>query len=127
MSNSPLIAIVDNDLSFLEMMGQLLGDEGYEPLVLDTNSDAFAIIRQRQPQLVIIELLIMDPDYSWLVLNKMRLDPQTAHIPVIISSTATDLLQRNEAHLRSKRCDILLKPFELEDLLVMVSKYATRS
>jgi hypothetical protein len=37
-----------------------------------------------------------------MVLNKMRLHPQTAHIPVIIASTTTQLRRDNEKHLRSK-------------------------
>jgi CheY-like chemotaxis protein len=58
-----------------------------------------------------------------MVLNKMRLHPQTTHIPVVIASTTTRLLRDNEQRLRSKGCDILPKPFNLEELLTIVGKY----
>ena len=120
----PLVVVVNSDEPFLELMAQLLQDEGYQPLILHENNAAYEVIKNRKPQLVFLELLLTDPERGWMVLNKLRLNPETAHIPVIIASTATDLIQRNEENLRAKRCDILLKPFELEELLVMVGKYA---
>jgi CheY-like chemotaxis protein len=70
-----------------------------------------------------IELVITDPEAGLMVLNKMRLHPKTARIPVIVASTITQLIRDNEEHLQSKGCDILPKPFDLEELLTMVGKY----
>lgn len=124
MEERPLIFVVNADETFLEMMAELLMDEGYNARTINENSDVFTAIKVAKPKLVVLEMLLINPESSWMILNKMRLDPETAHIPVIIVSTATDLIQRNEENLRAKHCDILLKPFELEELLVMVSKYA---
>jgi CheY-like chemotaxis protein len=118
----PLIIILNTDRFFLELMGELLRDEGYDTLIQTESQEAFEVILRRQPHLVIIELLITDPERGWMVLNKMRLHPQTAKIPVVIASTATQLIRDNEQHLREKGCNILLKPFDLEELLTMVSK-----
>jgi CheY-like chemotaxis protein len=120
----PFIVVTNTDLSFLEMIREFLEDEGYAVEIVEEEDQAFELIKERQPALVILELLILDPERGLMVLNKMRLDPQTTHIPVIIASTATQLVRDNEAHLRAKRCDILLKPFDLEELLTMVSTHA---
>lgn len=119
----PLIVIVDSDLDFLQMVAELLDDEGYAPAITREDGLAFALIKERQPALVMIELLLADPERALAVLNELRLDPQTAPIPVIIASTATDLLERNEQHLRAKNCAILLKPFDLEELLTIVGEH----
>lgn len=119
----PLIMALNADMAFLEMIRDLLNDEGYETIIMSEHSDAFKAILGQQPRLVMIELLITDPEAGLMVLNKMRLHPQTRHIPVIIASTATQLIRDNEEHLRSKGCDILLKPFDLEELLTIVEKY----
>lgn len=119
----PLVAVINSDLTFLQMMADILEDEGYDALIMEESGAAFEVIKQRMPALVVIEMLLTDPERGWMVLNKMRLDPRTTIIPVIVASTATDLIQRNEKHLREKRCDILLKPFDLEELLAMVEKH----
>lgn len=123
----PVVAVVNADREFLELMAELLRDEGYEAIIVHENATAYPILKQRMPALIVLELIITNPEAGWMVLNKLRLDPQTAHIPIIIASTATDLIARNEANLREKHCDILLKPFDLEEFLVMVAKYAPLS
>jgi CheY-like chemotaxis protein len=122
-SKRPQIVVVNSDLSFLQMIAELLGEEGYDTAIIQEDSGAFTQIKELQPALVMIELMLSDPERGLMVLNKMRLDPQTAAIPVIIASTATDLIDRNEQHLRAKRCDILLKPFDLEELLTIIGRH----
>jgi CheY-like chemotaxis protein len=53
----------------------------------------------------------------------MRLDPETANIPVIICSADTERIRAKEAYLRERGCAILEKPFILEDLLDMVRSF----
>ena len=118
----PLIMIVNTDQYFIELMSELLRDEGYETLTMMEGQEAFEVILHRQPQLVMIELVITDPERGWMVLNKMRLHPETAKIPAIIASTGGPLIRDNEEHLRSKGCDILLKPFDLEEMLTIVGR-----
>src|SRR5262245_34420234 len=116
----PLVMILNADRAFLELMREFLSEEGYAVRILRENQAAFEAILAERPQLVMIELMINDPEAGLMVLNKMRLHPDTTHIPVIIASTTTQLIRDNEEHLRSKDCDILPKPFDLEELLTMV-------
>jgi CheY-like chemotaxis protein len=94
-----------------------------DEFLLKENDAAFQAILDRQPSAVMIELVITDPEAGLMILNKMRLHPKTRHIPVIIASTTTQLIKDNEAHLRSKGCEILVKPFDLEELLTVVEKF----
>ena len=119
----PLIIVLNADMDFLAMIREFLCDEGYEVLIVQENQSAFEVIGERRPRLVMIELLITNPEAGLMVLNKMRLHPETTHIPVIIATTTTQLIRDNEAHLRSKGCDFLAKPFDLEELLTIVGKY----
>lgn len=119
----PLVIILNADLSFLELMREFLSEEGYNVRIVGENTSAFETILAERPQLVIIELMIHDPEAGLMVLNKMRLHPVTRKTPVIIASTTTQLIRDNEEHLRSKGCEILPKPFDLEELLTMVGKF----
>ena len=119
----PLVVVMNADRTFLEMMSEFLTEEGYDVLIVQEGPEAFDIIKNRMPAVVLLELLVTDPERGLMVLNKMRLHPETARIPVIIASTVTQLIRDNEPHLRAKGCDILQKPFELEELLSMMGKY----
>jgi CheY-like chemotaxis protein len=123
MMDRPLIMVLNADREFLALMQELLSEEGYAVEIVLEGQGAFEAILTKMPHLVIIELLVTDPEAGLMVLNKMRLHPMTTRIPVILASTVTRLLRENEAHFRSKGCDFLHKPFELEELLTMVGKY----
>lgn len=116
----PLIAVVNDDTIFLELMHDLLTSEGYRTAIWKEGDTAYEMIKEHRPLLVILDIRMERPDTGWMVLELLRLDPTTAHIPVIICSADTEQIRAKEAYLRDKRCDILEKPFLLEDLLAKV-------
>lgn len=118
----PLIVVTDTDSVFLEVMAEILEDEGYDAITMKETDNVFGLIQERLPALVIIELVISDPERGWILLNKMRLDRKTTTIPVIIASTSTELVSKHGDYLRAKGCDILIKPFTLEELFTMVEQ-----
>jgi DNA-binding response OmpR family regulator len=50
----------------------------------------------------------------------MRLDPETVNIPVIVTSADSRTLREKEHNLRAHNCQVLEKPFDLDELLSMV-------
>ncbi len=116
----PRIAVCDDDLPFVELMDEVLAEEGYAAICCLDGAKAFETIRRELPDLVILDLRIRTPDDGLIVLNMMRLDPTTTHIPVILCSAATQVLGANAERLRKQNCDILEKPFHLETLLTKI-------
>jgi CheY-like chemotaxis protein len=116
----PLIAIINADRSFLELMSELFSDEGYRTLALMECQQALEIIVQRQPELLILELRLTDPECGRLMVQTIRSHPQTAHIPIIVATTAAQLIDDLEPRVPLQSCAILLMPFDVEELLAMV-------
>jgi CheY-like chemotaxis protein len=119
----PLIAVVNDDTIFLELMHDLLTSEGYRTAIWNEGDRAYEMIKEHRPLLVVLDIRMERPDTGWMVLELMRLDPETANIPVIICSADTERIRAKEAYLREKGCDILEKPFLLEDLLGKVRSF----
>lgn len=116
----PVIAVVNDDPAFLELMQELLTDESYTTELLHEGNGAYDAIRQRKPDLVILDLRLEHPEAGWKTLELLRLDPETTNIPVIICSADTRALREKEDWLRERDVKILEKPFNLDDLLTMV-------
>ena len=119
----PLIAVVNDDTIFLELMHDLLTQEGYRTAIWKEGDRAYEMIKEHRPLLVILDIRMENPDTGWMVLELMRLDPQTARIPVIVCSADTQRIREKEAYLREKNCDVLEKPFLLDDLLAKVHAF----
>jgi len=118
----PKIAVCDDELSFVKLMDELLTEEGYDIIRCLDGVSAFDTIRQEMPELVILDIQFQTPDAGFLILDLLRLDPTTSHVPVIVCSAATEVLQANAERLSAQNCDILPKPFNLDVLLEKVSK-----
>ena len=122
----PLIAVVNDDPAFLELMHELLTDESYTTVLLHEGSSAYDMIRKQHPDLVILDLRLEHPEAGWKTLQLLRLDPETTGIPVILCSADTRSLREKEDWLKERDIKVLEKPFNLDDMLKMV-KDATGS
>jgi CheY-like chemotaxis protein len=116
------IAVVNDDTTFLELMEALLSDEGYRTTLMKVSGEAFGQIKELQPDLVIIDIWMQRADNGWEIVNLIRLDPSTAQIPVIVSSTDFRDLEAKAELLRSLNCEVLPKPFNLQSLLDKVNE-----
>jgi CheY-like chemotaxis protein len=115
-----LIAVVNDETTFIEMVRELLEQEHYQTVCYFSEQGAYEGIRASTPDLVILDLRMEHPESGWNVLELMKLDPLTATIPVILASADGHFLRNNAGRLYEKGCEILKKPFLLDELLAKV-------
>lgn len=118
----PTIAVVNNDTDFLGLMNDLLSMEGYRTIICREGARAYALLKEAQPDLVILDIRLEHAEQGWTILELLRLDPETTKIPVIVCSADAHFLRQKAAALYEQRCDILEKPFDLDMLLDKVSR-----
>jgi adenylate cyclase len=116
------IVVVNDNPEFLELGETLLSEERYQVSVCVHGDKAYQLIKGEQPDLVILDVRMVGVD-EWQVLDMIKLDPDTADIPVIVCSAAVREIQAAEARLREQKCDILLKPFNIDELLAKVQTH----
>lgn len=119
-SDRPLILVVNDDTAFLQLMEQLLEDEGYRTEVLKSSKDALERIKERRPALVILDVRINNEEAGLLLLDLITLDPETSSIPVIIASANLRALSGRTEELRGKGIYVIAKPFDIDDLGALV-------
>lgn len=118
----PCIVIANDDRSYLSMIKQLLDEEGYPEIHCVLGPDAYPLIKREKPDLVLLDINIGQNDAGWRLLDFVRLDPETAGIPVIICSTDPRLPREKAYWLQTQRCYFLEKPFQINDLLRMLEE-----
>lgn len=110
----PLIVLMEDDAATRMLVASVLKKEGYDVLPAVNGAEGLALVRSRQPDLVIsdIQMPVMD---GFAMLQTLRADPAIAEIPVIL---LTSLLER--AHMRigmtSGADDYITKPFRPGEL-----------
>jgi CheY-like chemotaxis protein len=115
------IMVVNDSMEFLQLMEELLTDEGYAVSLVETGAGTRAAVKQSRPDLLILDVRL--PDMSGFeILNLLRLDPETQAIPVLICTAAVRDVQAQQAILEERGIPILLKPFDLDDLLEAIRR-----
>ncbi len=76
------ILVVDDNPSNLQMIGKLLTYNGYEVDLAESGKDALAIVENRPPDLIVLDLVMPDMD-GLDVCKKLKNDPDTKDIPII--------------------------------------------
>ena len=115
------IAVINDDTAFLDLMRELLEEEGnYEVLICREWDAAYQFVKDEQPDLVIQDIRIGGEEHGWTILNLLTLDPETAPIPMIVCSAAIQSLHEHQELLSKYGIHALPKPFDLETLLEVV-------
>ena len=79
------ILVVDDDDDFREALGEVLSEAGYPVEQAGDGEAALRRIAAEKPGLVLLDLKMPVLD-GWGVVERMRKDPATAHIPILLLS-----------------------------------------
>jgi CheY-like chemotaxis protein len=110
------IAIVNDDRTFIGLVSELLRERGWNCISLHEGNAAFETIKREQPDAVILDIRMEQPDTGWRVLNLLMLDPATRSIPVIMCSADWNELKAKEEWMNERGVGVLPRPFDIDDL-----------
>ncbi len=112
------ILIVDDEISNLQLLAELLGREGYQ--VRPANSPQLAIdsALARPPALILLDVRMTDMD-GFEVCNFLKQDERTRDIPILFISALQDV-QDKVRGFEAGGVDFLSKPIQEEEVLARV-------
>lgn len=118
------ILVVDDEPTIVRLMEFILARQGYEMLAAVNGEEALEKIREHQPDLVLLDIMMPRID-GYEVARQVRADPATAMLPIIMLSA-----KAQEEDIR-KGVDIgvdeyITKPFAPEHLVHVVAGYLNR-
>lgn len=119
------ILVIDDDFAINELIKVNLELAGYKIIQAFDGTKGFALAKQELPSLVVLDVMMPEVD-GFTVAQRIRKNPETAEVPILM---LTALSQIND---KVKGFDIgvddyLVKPFEMEELLVRVRALLKRS
>jgi diguanylate cyclase (GGDEF)-like protein len=117
-SPPPTILVVEDDPVIGRLLRATLEAEGYLAVVAATGEDGIAYALREVPQLLLLDLTL--PGINGLeVVERLRANTKTAHIPVVILSARHDTEIKVRA-LDSRADDYLTKPFNTDELMARI-------
>jgi HAMP domain-containing protein/signal transduction histidine kinase/CheY-like chemotaxis protein len=105
-----VLLIVENDLSFAQVLLQAARSVGFKGLVSTSGAAALAMTRDFQPAVITLDIFLPDME-GWRILERLKSDLATRHIPICVVSTDDS----RERALASGAVGFLTKPLQSAD------------
>jgi CheY-like chemotaxis protein len=114
----PLVLVVDDNEQNLELIVAYLEDVDCQTISAASGSEALDIINEQKPDLVLLD--VMMPKISGFeVCRRMKENPQTAEVPVIMVTALNEMADIEKA-INSGTDDFLSKPVNKWELITRV-------
>src|SRR5213078_1965068 len=87
------ILVIDDTPSTLVMLTKLLTERGYRVHPAEDGALGLRFVESVLPDLILLDLLMPEMD-GYEVCSKLKNDPRTRHIPVIILSSMDEVIDK---------------------------------
>ncbi len=116
------VLVIDDDQSILELFRLILEPEGYQVTLSKSAFEDVQEVDQLKPDLIIMDFKLGRHEDGFLLLQKIKMYRPTKDIPIILCTAAVDIVVEQENVLREKGIPILYKPFDVDELLMVVER-----
>ena len=112
------VVLVQDDKDILDIMDQVLDEEGYE-VIPSLTTEPIDNIDAIDPDVVIIDDHIKGKKKGSQVINELKTDPSTEGLPAVLTSTSENLPKQAED---CGADDYIQKPFDIDHMVDVVKK-----
>ncbi|MFP5348880.1 MAG: response regulator, partial [Gammaproteobacteria bacterium] len=107
-----VLLIVENDIGFARVLLESAREKGFKGVVAPLGAAALTLTHDYQPVAITLDIYLPDID-GWRVLDRLKGDLATRHIPVYVISTD----DARERALRSAAFGFIAKPIQGKDVI----------
>lgn len=112
------ILVVDDDLPIVDLISEVLLDEGYRVRTTTKSTEVLALVDMQRPALILMDLHM--PNMNGLEVMAHLHSSGFVDVPVVLVTASSD---RGADMAKLDGRDYLLKPFDLNELLTCVTRY----
>ncbi len=114
------VLVVEDEPEIAQMVKLQFELEGFAAQVAPGGLEALEMVEEEKPDLIVLDIMMPRVD-GWEVLLKLKSQPSTRDIPVIVLSAKGEDISKITA-FRIGADDYLVKPFSSEELIVRSKK-----
>lgn len=117
-SDGRTVLVIDDDPMVRELMDRFLTKEGFRVVLAASGEDGWRLAREVRPCVATLDVAMPDAD-GWSILSRLKSDPLTADIPVVMLTIVDD---RGRGFALGA-ADYLTKPIDWQRLGAILRRY----
>ncbi|WP_287154962.1 response regulator [Candidatus Solincola tengchongensis] len=114
------IMIIEDNQVIVELLERRISRQGYSVVTCLDSEAALRVCREEKPDLVILDIL-MPGKSGWEIMEDLKSNPDTASIPIIVS-TVKNRPEDVEKARELQAADYIAKPYVFSDLLERIER-----
>jgi len=115
------IVYIEDEKEMIDLVKLILNRKGYEVIGAAGGREGLDLVRERIPDLVLLDLMMPDIE-GWDVYQQIRADDATKHIPVIVVTAKAQNIDKVLGLHIAKVNDYISKPFSPQELVSSVEQ-----
>ena len=116
------VLVINDTQEILELFKEILTDEGYRVTTHSYGAQDLVLVQQIKPDLIIADYPpVQREEQGWQFVQKLKMNRQTEHIPLIVCTTNLKAIRETEGWLAAKGILVVPKPFNIDELVQAVS------
>ncbi|MDQ4076436.1 MAG: response regulator [Chloroflexota bacterium] len=119
---SPRILVANDSPDMAELYQDILTFEGYHVILHPICSLEIEAVGQSDPDLILLDYPIGLEQAGCRVLQQLRQEPSTCSLPIVLCTTMIGEVEKREPYLLSNSIGVVLKPFEIDDLVRAIER-----
>jgi CheY-like chemotaxis protein len=88
-SGTSRILVIDDNPRFVELLTRYLTNHAYVIVAASNGADGLRMAQEVQPDVIILDVMMPEVD-GWELLQRIRMNPQLEHIPILVCSVFYD-------------------------------------
>lgn len=120
----PTVLIIDDDHSVLKLLDFAMSKAGFQVILAGDGMSGLEKAQASPPDLAVVDVMMPDLD-GYEVCRRLRADPRTANIAIIVLTARAQAVDRETA-LKAGADEYLVKPVMPEDLIRMAQEVLAR-
>lgn len=122
MSEKKYILVVEDDMAYASVYKRKLEAEGFDVLVVNDGEAALQAVKQRKPDLIILDLLMPKKD-GFTVLVELKNSADTRNVPVLVATNLSQEVDVDKA-MKAGAADYFVKSnISISEVIEKIRKY----
>jgi CheY-like chemotaxis protein len=117
---APLVLAVNDEPDILALYAEVLAEEGYRVVTRHLPLTSLADVTALAPDLIVLDILMDRLDWGTTFLEMLRTNPATQNLPVVICTTAPEVVEAIAPQLAAWGVTVVHKPFDIDDFTTAV-------
>jgi CheY-like chemotaxis protein len=116
------ILVVNDTEEIIELFRDIIEGMGHRISAMTYASEDLDEVRRIGPDLAILDFLVGGEGRGWQLVQKLRMAPDMASIPIIVCTAAVTTVREQEGWLLQHGVKVVLKPFSVQELETAITK-----